>query len=74
MGRLCFVCPASGREVDTGIELDLESFDTLYGEPLGCPECLRVHRLGEIKAWVRDKPLDPIIDASHPLEIQPSTD
>jgi hypothetical protein len=65
MGRLCFVCPASGREVDTGIELDLESFDTLYGEPLGCPECLRVHRLGEIKAWVREKPkFDPSGQAS----------
>jgi hypothetical protein len=65
MGRLCFVCPASGREVDTGIELNLESFDTLYGEPLGCPECLRVHRLGEIKAWVREKPkFDPADQAS----------
>jgi hypothetical protein len=74
MGRLCFICPASGHAVDTGIELDLGSFDTLYGEPLGCPDCLGVHHLGQIKAWVRERPFDPNIDAVHPLEIQPSTD
>ena len=25
-----------------------------YGEQLGCPECLEVHRLSKIKAWVSD--------------------
>jgi hypothetical protein len=60
MGKLCFVCPASGREVDTGIEVDQISFGSLRGEQLGCPDCLEVHQMAEIKAWVRElPPLDP---------------
>jgi hypothetical protein len=55
--------PVSGRQVDTGIELDMGSFDSLRGE-LGCPECLGVHRIGAIKAWVRVKPLDPVSETS----------
>ena len=64
MGTLCFICPRSGREVDTGIELDLGSFASLRAEQLGCPDCLGVHRIIEIKAWVRDKPAEPIDVAS----------
>jgi hypothetical protein len=64
MGTLCFICPVSGREVDTGIELDMGGFDSLRAEPLGCPECLGVHRIGAIKAWVRVKSLDPISETS----------
>ena len=55
MGTLLYVCPTNGREVDTGIEVDLVSFASLYGEQVGCPECLEVHRLANIKAWVTDK-------------------
>ena len=55
MGTLCFVCPTNGREVDTGIEVDNVSFATLYAEQLGCPECLEVHELSRIDAWVTDK-------------------
>ena len=54
MGTLRFVCPTKGCEVDTNIEVDPASFKGLYGEQLGCPECLEVHRLSEIKAWVSD--------------------
>ena len=32
MGTLVYVCPTNGREVDTGIEVDLVSFASLYGE------------------------------------------
>jgi hypothetical protein len=64
MGTLCFICPMSGREVDTGIELDLGSFASLRTEQLGCPDCLGVHRISEIKAWVRDNALHPIDEAS----------
>ena len=60
MGTIVYVCPTNGREVDTGIEIDLVSFASLYGEQVGCPECLEVHRLAKIKAggkppWVTDK-------------------
>jgi hypothetical protein len=55
LGTLCFVCPANGRVVDTGIEVDQDSFTSLDREQLGCPECLEIHRLAEIKAWVSDK-------------------
>ena len=55
LGTLCFVCPANGRVVDTGVEVDQDSFNGLYRERFGCPECLEIHRLAEIKAWVSDK-------------------
>ena len=54
MGKLVFICPTSGREIDTGIEVDPVSFNGLRAEQLGCPACLEVHRLWEIKAWVAD--------------------
>ena len=54
MGTLRFVCPTKGCEVDTNIEVDPASFKGLYSEQLGCPECLEVHRLSKIKAWVSD--------------------
>ena len=54
VGTLCFVCPTSGREVDTGIDVDPLSSSSLRGEQLGCPECLEVHQLSNIEAWVSD--------------------
>ena len=59
MGTLRFVCPANGRDVDTGIEVDPDSFNGLYRERVGCSECHGNHELLEIKAWVGDKPPDP---------------
>lgn len=55
MGTLQFVCPTSGREIDTRIEVDLVSFGSLRGEQLGCPECLEVHQLSQLKAWITDE-------------------
>jgi hypothetical protein len=52
MGTLGFVCPTTGREVDTGIEVDSLSFTSLHSEQLGCPECLETHQLSLIKIWV----------------------
>ena len=62
MGTLCFVCPATGREVDTGIELDPVSFASLRSEQLGCPDCLGVHQITGIKAWVREQPRFDLVD------------
>jgi hypothetical protein len=65
MGTLCFVCPATGREVDTGIELDPVSFASLRGEQLGCPDCLGVHQIAGMKAWVREEqPRFDLVDPS----------
>ena len=41
MGTIVYVCPTNGREVDTGIEVDLVSFASLYGEQVGCLRVLR---------------------------------
>lgn len=54
MGTLRFVCPANGREVDTGILADPISLEVIHQEQIGCPECLGVHQLSGIKAWVAD--------------------
>ena len=56
MGTLCFVCPTSGREVDTGIDVDPLSSNSLRGEQLGCPECLEVHQLSNIEPGCLTKP------------------
>ena len=60
MGTLRFLCPAKGCEVDTGIEVDPDSFNGLYREQISCSECLEVHQLSEIKAWISgNAPPDP---------------
>ena len=59
MGTLRFVCPANGRDVDTGIEVDPDSFNGLYRERIACSECHGNHEMSEIKAWVGDKSPDP---------------
>jgi hypothetical protein len=33
MGTLIFVCPATGHEVSTGLEMDVDTFATLPSEP-----------------------------------------
>lgn len=51
MGVLKFICPATGEEVSTGVEV--ESFERLPSSvPLDCPHCPEPHPLGSVKAWV----------------------
>ena len=52
MGTLVFVCPATGREVSTGIEMDSATFEELRGEEVRCLHCEATHRIAEIQAWV----------------------
>ena len=52
MGTLVFVCPATGHEVSTGIEMRSETLESLHTETVRCPYCLQVHRLGRIQAWL----------------------
>ena len=48
MGTLVFVCPATGREVSTGIEMDSATFEELRGEEVRCLHCEATHRIAEI--------------------------
>ena len=51
MSALFFVCPESGREVSTGIEIDNDSFQrglpTVLAE-IRCPECGSTHNLFDV--------------------------
>ena len=51
---LKFMCPATGIEVDTGIELDAQSFAALPREStkLVCPHCDEPHLLAGVSAWL----------------------
>jgi predicted RNA-binding Zn-ribbon protein involved in translation (DUF1610 family) len=46
MERLLFVCPATGREVDVGIETEIGTLLRIKDETVSerCPACGQVHR------------------------------
>ena len=46
MERLLFVCPATGREVDVGIETEIGTLLRIKSETLRapCPACGQMHR------------------------------
>jgi hypothetical protein len=53
MGVLKFICPATGEEVSTGVDVEAESFERLPSSvPLDCPHCPAPHALGTVNAWV----------------------
>ncbi len=54
MPPLKFICPATGNEVDTGIDLDVQSFAALPRSitPFGCPHCAHPHLLAHVQAWL----------------------
>jgi len=54
MPPLKFICPATGNEVDTGIDLDVQSFAALPRNitPFGCPHCADPHLLAHVQAWL----------------------
>jgi hypothetical protein len=58
MGALCFVCPATGLEVSTELEVDAGSYETLTknGDPVRCPHCAEPHMLSELKSWTEHRP------------------
>ena len=62
MGTLVFVCPTSGREVVTGLEIDVMSFQGLPKvlADIKCSECGDIHNLLEVDArLVNDGPISP---------------
>ncbi len=52
MGTLVFVCPVTGQEVSTGIEMRSETLESLHSETVRCPYCLQLHLLAGIRAWL----------------------
>jgi predicted RNA-binding Zn-ribbon protein involved in translation (DUF1610 family) len=54
MGTLVFVCPTTGQEVSTGIEVDRTSFKGLprTRTAIFCPRCGKNHKLSVIWAWL----------------------
>ena len=48
---LRFICPMTGKQVDT----DEDSFANLDdGTELGCPHCADTHRLDNVQCWLGD--------------------
>jgi hypothetical protein len=56
MGTLIFVCPVTGLEVSTGLEMDVVSFATLPGvlPDVRCPHCPKPHELSALAVWLAD--------------------
>jgi hypothetical protein len=54
MPPLKFICPATGNEVDTGIDLEAQNFAALPRNitPFGCPHCADPHLLAHVQAWL----------------------
>jgi hypothetical protein len=54
MGTLVFVCPTTGHEVSSGIEIDRSSFKSLprTTTAISCPHCRDKHLLSAIWAWL----------------------
>jgi hypothetical protein len=52
MGTLIFVCPATGAEVSTGIEMDLATLQQLELSKVYCPHCRQQHQMAGIPYWL----------------------
>jgi hypothetical protein len=54
MGTLVFVCPTTGHQVSTGVEVDRSSFKSLprTKTAIFCPCCHKNHLLSRIWAWL----------------------
>ena len=54
MPTLSFMCPVTGKVVDTGINLDAASFASLPRDSteLSCPHCNKPHLLAGVSAWL----------------------
>jgi hypothetical protein len=49
---LIFVCPTTGQEVPTGLEMEPETLVDLQHEKVRCPQCRSDHQMSEIRAWI----------------------
>ena len=70
MGTLVFVCPTTGHEVSTGVEVDRSNYKRLSRTKtaLFCPRCRKNHMLAAIWAWLVDEvPESPDYSTSRSL-------
>jgi len=60
MSTLLFVCPATGQQVSTGIDIDRSSFKSLprHSTELHCPRCNTNHALSDVWAWLGEEDLE----------------
>ena len=58
MGLIMIRCPESGREIPTGIEMDMAEFQRapVFFSTVQCPVCKREHEWFAKDAWVCDSP------------------
>jgi hypothetical protein len=56
MGTLVFVCPTTGFEVFTGLEMDQSTFADLPSvlPDIRCPHCPKPHQLSDVTAWLAE--------------------
>jgi len=56
MGTLVFVCPTTGLEVFTGLEMDHSTFADLPSvlPDIRCPHCPKPHHLSQVTAWLAE--------------------
>ena len=54
MGTLVFVCPTTGHEVSTGVEVDRSNYKRLSRTKTAifCPRCRKNHILSMVWAWL----------------------
>ena len=52
MGTLVFICPATGEEVSTGIEMDVATLNQLYLSKIYCPHCRQPHQMAGLDYWL----------------------
>jgi len=52
MGTLTFVCPATGVEVSTGLEMDSRDLENLELSKIFCPHCRQFHQMAGIAYWL----------------------
>jgi hypothetical protein len=59
MGVLVFLCPTSGHEVSTGLEIDPDSYQALPKvlAEIKCPACGLIHNLYQVDARLADEPI-----------------
>jgi len=60
---LVFVCPASGEEVSTGVEMDTPTLSQLELAKIYCPHCQRPHHMFGVEYWLSHTDM-PITEAA----------
>ena len=62
MGVIMIRCPQTGRDISTGVEMDMAEFQRapVFFSRVLCPICAREHEWFAQDAWVCDSPDAPL--------------